>query len=87
MQHVRDLAVPRQYAMLVVAAISFETKLIDATLLMFDKLLPCTGRTMAQEMATPSLGHRRYRPSARVVLGRLARALFTMTRVIITSIR
>jgi TnpA family transposase len=55
MQHVRDLSVPRRYATLVVAAISFETKLTDATLLMFDKLIGSLARKAERQTADNSL--------------------------------
>jgi Domain of unknown function (DUF4158) len=54
-QHARDLAVPRRYATLVVAAISFETKLTDAALLMFDKLLGSLARKAELRTADNSL--------------------------------
>jgi hypothetical protein len=54
-QHVRDLSVPRRYATLVVAAISFETKLTDATLLMFDKLIGSLARKAERQTADNSL--------------------------------
>ena len=54
-QHARDLAVFRRHAPLVAAAISLETNLTDATLLMFDKLMGSLVRKAERRTADNSL--------------------------------
>ena len=43
-QHLADAVAPRRHALLVAAALSLETGLVDATLLMFDKLMGSLSR-------------------------------------------
>lgn len=54
-QHLRDLSTPRRYAVLVAAAVSLETGLIDATLSMFDKLIGSMMRKAERRTADNSL--------------------------------
>jgi TnpA family transposase len=54
-QHVRDLVGLRRTATLVALAISFESNLTDATLLMFDKLMGSLARKAEREKADTSL--------------------------------
>jgi Domain of unknown function (DUF4158) len=54
-QHMHDLATPRRYATLLVAAIAIETNLTDATLLMFDKLIGSAARKAERRTADNGL--------------------------------
>jgi hypothetical protein len=54
-QHMHDLATPRRYATLLVAAIAIETTLTDATLLMFDKLIGSAARKAERKTADNGL--------------------------------
>ena len=54
-QHMHDLATPRRYATLLVAAIAIETTLTDATFLMFDKLIGSAARKAERKTADNGL--------------------------------
>jgi len=77
-QHMRDLAVPRRHATLVAAAISFETNLTDATLLMFDKLMGSLFRKAERRAADDGLR------ALRLAQGNL-RTLATACRAVIDA--